>query len=69
MAFLSGLGRSSPGLFRMTGAVLLIMVMFVCLGHTQEDNILVNISGIFLLYEELQFFWIKSTVTFTFLNR
>ena len=71
MAFLSGLGRTScsPGLFRMIRAVLSILVMLVCLAHTLQVNTQVNMSGLFLLYEELQFFWIKSTITLTFLNR
>ena len=73
LAFISMSGRTylSPGLFRMTRAVLSILVIFVCLAHTLaiRPKLLVNMSGLFLLCKELQFFWIQSTMTFTYLNR
>ena len=71
LAFLSMSGRTdlSSGLFRMTRAVLSILVMFVCLAHTMEDSPQVNMSGLFLLFKELQFLWMKNTITLTFLNQ
>ena len=65
MEFLSMPGRTpcSSVLFRMSSTVLSILVTFVCLAPILEVNsTLVNMSGLFLLCEELQFFWIKSTI-------